>query len=216
MRMRTRIRQHRVSIAIALFGFGFFFSGEAYYRRYDWRPVFIPITKLGVITAAEFTADMNEPYRISIQFERNQDAEYWECVFGTTYRKEQCQTVPDSASVTWAILTGNKTLVSGIAAGPDRAAYWGNGYAGSKVADFPAEKGRTYRIEVLVQGPATLVQAARPRLKVEPPALVHKDTVVGSSLLELVALVLGGIAAVVFIFELALATERPNDPSNNI
>ena len=183
-------------IAIAVYG-----CAQLRYGWTEWSPVTMPIHAVGQPVSATFVGDSRAPYEVVIEYSDGEDGAYWDCVFGTESRAGACDDVQESSAVAWRVERGG-TGSSGVASGYRRRAYSSRDYTGSAVTKIRDAYGVRTTVTVVVRGPAAMIGAVQPRLRINADASAHKDAAVIGALTALLAMAIAALGLLVFLVAL--------------
>ncbi|MBN2224202.1 MAG: hypothetical protein JW765_05965 [Deltaproteobacteria bacterium] len=166
----------------------------------------MPILNSKIPTTAEFKADMDTTYLIAIQFDNSIDKDYWEYVFGCSSMgicKHNDQYI-EHISVLWKITSESKIIDEGVATGPGRWAALSNKYTSSRVARFPAENKKSYKIQIVLSGPTEKISTIKPHLIVEAPPWRYKDAYIIRYICLFISVVIVILSLIIFCIEILL------------
>lgn len=194
-------KAHRISISIFCIAVVLFLGGNAYYYRIDWLPVKASIPALGTNVGGKFTVKVDDTYNVIVEFDRHVRPDYWMCVYGATSPNDKCENVSDRAIIEWSLKSAGSVIDSGTASGLNRGAGWSNKYASSTITTIKARSGQSYELRASLYGPPEIIKETNPRIKIEAPALLHKNAFVITSLVTLLSYVVAGIALIIFLVE---------------
>lgn len=169
-----------LAVAIVIYSTAYF-----HYQRYDWRPLELPIQKLGESTSGGFIAQLDSDFNLLIEFDQRTNPEYWLCVFGAAVDSASCAEVTSNAEVNWFISESGNLISSGDASGPERWTRPGDVYTQSIITSINAKKHSEYAITATVFGPGNMIEETHPRIVIELTPTLHKDAFVKASLISM-------------------------------
>ena len=144
--------------------------------------------------SADFQANWNVYYEIRLDSARNLDLQKQNCLLGIeTVVPERCAGISPELLLSWWVETGNSIVASGNSNDTNEG-YW-ELKMGKIVGNFPAAKGKTYRVRVRVEKSSLTLQQTNPRINIKIKAEDLKWTYVWAGIL---------IQAAAFCFLLAL------------
>ena len=132
--------------------------------------------------SADFQANWNVYYEIRLDSARNLDLQKQNCLLGIeTVVPERCAGISPELLLSWWVETGNTIVASGNSNDTNEG-YW-ELKMGKIVGNFPAAKGKTYRVRVRVEKSSLALQQTNPRINIKIKAEDLKWTYVWAGIL---------------------------------
>ena len=132
--------------------------------------------------SADFQANWNVYYDIRLDSARNLDLQKQNCLLGIeTVVPERCAGISPELLLSWWVETGNTIVASGNSNDTNEG-YW-ELKMGKIVGNFPAAKGKTYRVRVRVEKSSLTLQQTNPRINIKIKAEDLKWTYVWAGIL---------------------------------
>ena len=132
--------------------------------------------------SADFQANWNVYYEIRLDSARNLDLQKQNCLLGIeTVVPERCAGISPELLLSWWVETGNTIVASGNSNDTNEG-YW-ELKMGKIVGNFPAAKGKTYRVRVRVEKSSLTLQQTDPRINIKIKAEDLKWTYVWAGIL---------------------------------
>ena len=132
--------------------------------------------------SADFQANWNVYYEIRLDSARNLDLQKQNCLLGIeTVVPERCAGISPELLLSWWVETGNTIVASGNSNDTNEG-YW-ELKMGKIVGNFPAAKGKTYRVRVRVEKSSLTLQQTNPRINIKIKAEDLKWTYVWAGIL---------------------------------
>ena len=188
---------------------GTFIFAKTYYHRYDWVPMEVSIGESNYSYSGSCISEYDGSHRIYLEIDRQHNSDKAiECFFGVEITKTDCGTSRSFAKLEWEISENNAPFKSGLIQDNWEAAYWGANGSASSVFRFNTIKGNKYALKFKLFAPDKIIKQSNPRIKVELPAILHKNSAIISGIAELICFLLLAVGSIVFIFEVIQATKR--------
>ncbi|MCP4472595.1 MAG: hypothetical protein GY815_18275 [Gammaproteobacteria bacterium] len=116
--------------------------------------------------SADFQANWNVRYQIRLDSARNLDLQTQNCLLGIeTVVPEQCAGISPELRLSWWAETGNTIVASGHS--DDSNEGYRELKMGKIVGNFPALKGKTYRVRVRVEKSSPTLQQTDPHINIK-------------------------------------------------
>jgi hypothetical protein len=195
-------RTKLVGLIFVCVGIGVYGTWVLWLTTRTERPVNIPISmSIGHVRTREFKLNINAPYTIEVEVQKNIPFDTLNCLLGMTMapRSTDLQECPDSPSVVKAswVLTSNGQVVAQGSSDDYRSGAWMNDSISRELGHFQSQSGRRYVLDVDVLADGSSLAPGNPRLKVEVHPEVYEGNIVWSYILFLA---MGAVVLVGAIF----------------
>jgi len=132
--------------------------------------------------SADFQANWNVYYEIRLDSARKLDLQEQNCLLGIeTVVPERCTGISPELLLSWSVETDNAIVASGNSDDTSEG-YW-ELRMGKIVGNFPAAKGKAYRVRVRVEKSSSTLQQTNPRINIKIKSEDLKWTYVWAGLL---------------------------------
>jgi hypothetical protein len=163
-------------------------------HSHNWEPLTAPIMPPADqdITSAEFEADLNGTYVVSLTFAPTNVA-LEECLVGDRLFKDDCASLGNGLDLDWSVISRNSSGERPII---DRklyvpGAFGGAGVVATTLGTFDAHEGDHYKILLHVRNIAPELRVASPKISVEAGRIYWEEWVIFAQLSLMFAVFFG-------------------------
>ena len=172
-------------------------------HSHNWNPLIAPVmpSQGKEVTSAEFKADLNGTYVVSLEFAPTNTA-LEECLVGDRLFKDDCASLGNGLDLDWSVISRNSSGKRPIV---DRklyvpGAFGGAGVVATELGTFDAHEGDRYSVLLHVRRIAPELRAASPRISVEAGRIYWEKWVIFAQLSLMFAFVpgVGGVLVIMW------------------